>query len=61
MSTKNEFRLVLKCYHVSAFTNHIYLRYMYKEDLTLNNLQWLICPKTSSGNIWIRYSPICSK
>ena len=25
------------------FTNHIY---MYKEDLALNNLQWLICHKT---------------
>ena len=23
--------------------NHIYLIRMYKEDLTLNNLQWLIC------------------
>ena len=28
------------------FTNHIYLIYMYKEDLALNNLQWLICHKT---------------
>ena len=24
----------------------IYLKYMYKMDLTLNNLQWLICLKT---------------
>ena len=24
----------------------IYLIYMYKEDLALNNLQWLICNKT---------------
>ena len=24
----------------------IYLMYMYKQDLTLNNLQWLICQKT---------------
>ena len=24
----------------------IYLIYMYKEDLALNNLQWLICHKT---------------
>ena len=28
------------------FLNHIYLIYMYKEDLALNNLQWLICHKT---------------
>ena len=28
------------------FTNHINLMYMYKEDLALNNLQWLICHKT---------------
>ena len=26
--------------------NHIYLIYKYKEDLALNNLQWLICHKT---------------
>ena len=26
--------------------NHIYLIYMYKEDLALDNLQWLICHKT---------------
>ena len=24
----------------------IYLIYLYKKDLTLNNLQWLICHKT---------------
>ena len=28
------------------FTNHMYLIYMYKEDVALNNLQWLICHKT---------------
>ena len=27
------------------FTNHIYLIYMYKEDLALNNQQGLICHK----------------
>ena len=27
-------------------TNPIYLTYMYKKDLALNNLQWLICYKT---------------
>ena len=26
--------------------NHIYLIFMYKEDLALNNPQWLICQKT---------------
>ena len=30
----------------NVFTNPIYLIYMYKEDLALNNLQWLICHKT---------------
>ena len=25
--------------------NIIYLMYMYKKDLALNNLQWLICHK----------------
>ena len=24
----------------------IYLMYMYKKDLALNNLQWLVCHKT---------------
>ena len=33
------------------FTNHIYLIYMYKEDLALNNLQWLICHKTQPNQI----------
>ena len=28
--------------------NPIYLTYMYKEDLALNNLQWLICHKNQS-------------
>ena len=31
--------------------NHIYLVYMYKEDLALNNLQWLICHKTQPNQI----------
>ena len=30
----------------STKPNHIYLIYMYKEDLTLNNLKVLICHKT---------------
>ena len=40
--------------------NHIYLVYMYKEDLALNNLQWLICHKTQPNQIiYIKY--ICIK
>ena len=31
--------------------NHIYLIYMYKEDLALNNLQWLIGHKTQANQI----------
>ncbi len=30
------------------FTNHIYLIYRNKPDLTLNNQQWLICHKTKT-------------
>ena len=30
-------------------TNHIYLIYMYKPDLALNNLEWLICHQTKSN------------
>ena len=33
------------------FTNPIYLIYMYKEDLALNNLQWLICHKIQPNQI----------
>ena len=33
------------------FTNHMYLIYMYKEDLALYNLQWLVCHKTQSNEI----------
>ena len=28
---------------------------MYKEDFTLNNLQWLICPKTQPNQIIYMY------
>ena len=31
--------------------NTIYLIYMYKDDLALNNLQWLICHKTKPNQI----------
>ena len=31
--------------------NHIYLLHMYKEDLALNNLQWLICHKSQTKKI----------
>ena len=30
---------------------YIYLIYMYKEDLALNNLQWSICHKTQTNKI----------
>ena len=33
------------------FTNHIYLIDMYKQDLALNNLQWLIYHKTQPNQI----------
>ena len=29
--------------------------YMYKEDLALNNLQWLICHKTKPNHIYSIY------
>ena len=29
--------------------------YMYKEELALNNLQWLICHKTQPNNIYLMY------
>ena len=35
------------------FTNHIYLLYMYTEDLALNNLQWLICDKRNQIKSYI--------
>ena len=37
--------------------NHIYLIYMYKEDLALNNLQWLMCLKTKPNEmIYVLYT-----
>ena len=33
-----------------SFTTHIYLMYMHKQDLALNNLQELICYKTQLTN-----------
>ena len=33
-----------------SFTNHIYLMYLYKQDLALNNLQVSICHKTQLMN-----------
>ena len=35
------------------FRNHIYIIYMYKEDLALNNLQWLICHKSKSYLVYL--------
>ena len=34
----------------NSFTNHIYLTYMYKQDLALNKLQGLICHKTQPNH-----------
>ena len=31
---------------------YIYIVYMYKEDLALNNLQWLICHKTKLNQMF---------
>ena len=46
------------------FTNQIYIIYMNKSDLALNNLQWLICHKTNQTKPnqppkkiwWMKYS-----
>ena len=37
--------------HQNVFTNHLYLIYMYKQNLALNNLKWLICHKTSQTKL----------
>ena len=34
-----------------SFTNHIYLIYMHKQDLALNNVQELICYKTQPTSL----------
>ena len=33
----------------------IYSMYMYKKDLVLNNLQWLICHKTKPNRVPVKY------
>ena len=40
-----------------VYKSYIYLIYMYKEDLALNNLQWLICHKTKPNHGFIASSP----
>ena len=35
----------------TEFLEIIYSIYMYKKDLALNNLQWLICHKTQPNQI----------
>ena len=47
----NKRTLVLKRYLPNAFTNNAFLMYKYKEDLALDNLQWLICHKTNQNQI----------
>ena len=32
--------------HIQTKPNHVYLIYVYGEDLALDNLKWLICHKT---------------
>ena len=49
----------LKCLQQNAFTNHIYLIYVYKEDVVLNNLQWLICHKTKQNQTKPNHTIIC--
>ena len=48
---QKKLRLVLKCDLQNVFTNHTYKVYTYKDDLALNNLQWLICHKTQLNQI----------
>ena len=43
---RNEFRLISRCYLQKVFRNHIFNTYIYKNDITLNNLYCLICHKT---------------
>ena len=52
---KNDLSLIKKCYQQNVFTNNIYLIHMYKEELVLNNPQYLICHKTQSNQTvcWI--------
>ena len=38
-------------YDIKNQQDQIYLEFMYKEDLALNNLQWFICHKTQTNQI----------
>ena len=40
----------------NVFANHIYLICMCKQDLALNKLKWLICPKTQPNQIHLIYT-----
>ena len=37
------------------YPNPLYSIYMYKEDLVLNNQQWLICHKTKPNPLYLIY------
>ena len=45
---KTELRLGFKNVIYKMCLEIIYLMYMYKKDLALNNLQWFICHETKS-------------
>ena len=48
-STWNYLIMLKKGHLQNVFTNHIYLIYMYEQELALNNLQGLICHKTQTN------------
>ena len=59
MYSKNELRPVEKCCQQNMFTNHMYLIYMYKQDLAFNNLQWLIYHKNYKTGVRLLLQKRC--
>ena len=49
---KNELRPNLKLFQQNMFKNHMYLMYMFKDDLALNNLKMLPCHKANPINFY---------
>ena len=47
----NELSIVLKCSQQNFCLQKLHVWFMSKEDMVLNNLQWLICHKTQPNQI----------
>ena len=53
INRKWNYSYLMEILETIKFTKHMYLIYVYKEGLALNNLQWLICHKPNQNKSYI--------